>query len=56
MAKTQILGLDVGSTSVKAVIAEPTNDGKLALIKGFTRPSKGVRRGAFKKRPKKYLF
>ncbi len=46
MAKTQILGLDVGSTSVKAVIAEPTNDGKLALIKGFTRPSKGVRRGA----------
>jgi len=46
MARTQILGLDVGSTSVKAVIAEPTNDGKLALIKGFTRTSKGVRRGA----------
>ncbi|MCR4261092.1 MAG: cell division protein FtsA [Candidatus Colwellbacteria bacterium] len=46
MARTQILGLDVGSTSVKAVVAEPTNDGKLALIKGFTCPSKGVRRGA----------
>ncbi len=46
MARAQILGLDVGSTSVKAVIAEPTNDGRLALIKGFTRPSKGVRRGA----------
>ena len=46
MARAQILGLDVGSTSVKAVIAEPTNDGKVALIKGFARPSKGVRRGA----------
>src|SRR3989338_4478454 len=46
MARAQILGLDVGSTSVKAVIAEPTNDGKLALIKGFTCPSRGVRRGA----------
>ena len=46
MARTQILGLDVGSTSVKAVIAEPTNDGKVALIKGFARPSRGVRRGA----------
>ncbi len=46
MARIQILGLDVGSTNVKAVIAEPTNDGKLMLIKGFTRPSRGVRRGA----------
>lgn len=45
MAKAHILGLDVGSINVKAVVAEPTHDGKLALIKGFTRPSKGVRRG-----------
>lgn len=45
MARAQILGLDVGSSSVKAVLAEPSNDGKLTLLKGFTRPSKGVRRG-----------
>ncbi|MEX2054487.1 MAG: cell division protein FtsA [Candidatus Colwellbacteria bacterium] len=46
MARSQILGLDIGSNSVKAVIAEQTSDGKLGLVKGFSRPARGVRKGA----------
>lgn len=45
MARQHILGLDIGSETVKAVLAEPVSGGKLALIKNFTRPSKGMRRG-----------
>ena len=45
MARSHILGLDVGSTNIKAVIAEPIGEGRLHLIKSFTRPSKGVRKG-----------
>jgi cell division protein FtsA len=45
MARSHILGLDIGSETVKAVLAEPAPEGKLALIKSFARPSRGVRRG-----------
>lgn len=45
MAQQQILGLDIGSDTIKAVIAEPTSDGKMLLKAGFRRPSKGLRKG-----------
>ncbi|MBU2101614.1 cell division protein FtsA [Patescibacteria group bacterium] len=45
MAHQHILGLDIGSDTVKAVLTEPTVDGKLALIKAFTKPSRGIRKG-----------
>jgi len=45
MAQQQILGLDIGSDTIKAVIAEPTQNGKLLLKAGFRRPSKGLRKG-----------
>ncbi len=45
MAQSLILGLDIGSDKVKAVIAEPTAEGRVVLHAGITRPSRGVRRG-----------
>ncbi|OGY56840.1 MAG: cell division protein FtsA [Candidatus Colwellbacteria bacterium RBG_13_48_8] len=45
MAQTHILGLDVGSHTVKAVLVEPAGSGKLHLLKSFTKPSRGLRRG-----------
>jgi len=45
MAQQQILGLDIGSETIKAVIAEPIHDGKLLLKAGFRRPSRGMRKG-----------
>lgn len=45
MAQSQILGLDIGSDTIKAVIAEPTSEGKILLRAGFTRPSSGLRKG-----------
>jgi len=45
MAKSQILGLDIGSDTIKAVVAESGSDGKVALRAGFTRPSRGLRKG-----------
>lgn len=44
MAQNTVLGLDVGSESIKAVVAETGKD-KLRLIYGITRPSSGVRKG-----------
>lgn len=40
-----ITGLDVGTHSIKAAVAEIKRDGKLNLIKLFKMPSSGIRRG-----------
>lgn len=45
MAYDTVLGLDVGSDTIKAVVAE-SGKGKLKLVHGVTRPSFGLRRGA----------
>lgn len=45
MSKNSILGLDIGSSSIRAVIAEPGRDGKISLVSGIVKPSKGLRRG-----------
>lgn len=45
MAQSQILGLDIGSNTIKAVLAEPSGDGKFILKGGFSRPSRGLRKG-----------
>jgi len=45
MAQPQILGLDIGTDTIKAVIAEPTGEGKILLSAGFTSPSRGLRKG-----------
>ena len=45
MAQPLILGLDIGSSAVKAVIAEPTPEGNFVLLAALTRQSRGVRRG-----------
>ncbi|MFA7581557.1 MAG: cell division protein FtsA, partial [Candidatus Paceibacterota bacterium] len=44
MAHNTVLGLDVGSGSIKAVVAESQKD-KIRLIHGITKPSSGIRRG-----------
>lgn len=41
-----VLGLDIGSGTIKAVVAEFNNDGKAVLKAGITRPSKGIRKGS----------
>ncbi|MEK7192305.1 MAG: cell division protein FtsA [Patescibacteria group bacterium] len=40
-----ILGLDIGSQSVKGIVAERKKNGQLALIKILKMPSAGIRRG-----------
>jgi len=45
MAQQQILGLDIGSETIKAVVAETTPGGKILLKAGFRRPSRGMRKG-----------
>jgi len=45
MAQSQILGLDIGSETIKAVVAESTSGGKVLLRGRFTKPSKGLRKG-----------
>lgn len=46
MPKTQpILGLDIGSSAIKAVIGEQGRDGKIILQAGIVKPAKGLRRG-----------
>lgn len=45
MAQTPILGLDVGSNTVKAVVAEPTPQGQIIIKHSIERRSKGLRRG-----------
>ncbi|OGY62927.1 MAG: cell division protein FtsA [Candidatus Harrisonbacteria bacterium RIFCSPHIGHO2_01_FULL_44_13] len=41
-----IVGLDIGSLTIKAAIGEIKRDGKLSLIQVFKVPSQGIRRGA----------
>lgn len=45
MAKNQVLGLDVGSGSIKAVVAERGEDNKLSLLFSLEKPSHGLRKG-----------
>ncbi len=45
MAQSLILGLDIGSNAVKAVIAELGDENRVVLHAGLNRPSRGVRRG-----------
>ena len=45
MAQSQILGLDIGSDTIKAVVAEPATNGKILLRSGFRRQSRGLRKG-----------
>ncbi len=45
MARAPILGLDVGSNTIKAVVAETSSDGKIILRAGLVKPSRGLRRG-----------
>jgi len=46
MAQNIVLGLDIGSLTVKAVLAEAAENHKLRLIGGFVRPSVGLRKGS----------
>ena len=45
MAKKRILGLDVGSSSIRAVVAEEEQGNKISLIYSIEKPSHGLRRG-----------
>ena len=45
MAQIPILGLDVGSDTVRAVVVEPTPQGQMIVKCNVTRKSKGLRRG-----------
>lgn len=44
MAHNTVLGLDIGSDSIKAVVAEPIKD-RIKLLYGMTKPSAGIRKG-----------
>ena len=41
----QVVGLDIGSTKVSAVVGEVTSEGELEIIGIGSRPSKGIRKG-----------
>lgn len=45
MAQNFIVGLDIGSSTLKAAVAEIGKDRKLSLLKIFKMPSRGVRKG-----------
>jgi len=45
MAHNTVLGLDIGSSNIKAIVAESTKD-KIKLIYGVNKPSAGIRKGA----------
>jgi len=45
MAQEQVLGLDIGSSSIKAVVGEAIGPDKVKLHAGFSKPSRGIRRG-----------
>ncbi len=46
MANNFLLGLDIGSSNLKAVIAEVKTDGGLALVRLIKQPSGGMRKGS----------
>ncbi|MEK7574106.1 MAG: cell division protein FtsA [Patescibacteria group bacterium] len=41
-----ITGLDIGSSSIKAVVAEIKNNGRLLILAAFKQPSAGFRKGS----------
>jgi cell division protein FtsA len=45
MAQKQIVGLDIGSRTIKAVIAERNDSGKTTILDSITAESRGIRRG-----------
>lgn len=45
MSANFLVGLDVGSQNIKAVVAEAKKDGSLSLIKAIRLPAGGVRKG-----------
>lgn len=45
MAQNEVLGLDIGSSVVKAVVIEETPAGKMVLRAGSIKPSRGLRKG-----------
>ncbi len=45
MAQEQVLGLDIGTQTIKAVIGEPVGIDKVKLYAGFSKPSRGIRKG-----------
>jgi len=45
MTQNFLAGLDIGSATVKAAVAEVKKGGKLALVKIFKMPSRGMRKG-----------
>lgn len=45
MAQNIVLGLDIGSSTVKAILAEAVDHHKIQLLAGFVRPSAGLRKG-----------
>lgn len=51
MAQTPILGLDIGSNTVRAVVAEPTVHGQIIVRHSLARRSKGMRKGVVSDTP-----
>jgi cell division protein FtsA len=45
MAQEQVLGLDIGTRTIKAVIGESVEGDKIKLYTGFSKPSRGIRKG-----------
>ncbi|HEY4498172.1 MAG TPA: cell division protein FtsA [Candidatus Paceibacterota bacterium] len=45
MAQAAVLGLDIGSESVKAIVALPGTSGRMIIRASFSKPSHGLRRG-----------
>src|SRR5512141_1291853 len=40
-----ITGLDIGTSSIKGIVAEEKKDGTLSVITAFKHPSAGIRKG-----------
>lgn len=45
MGKHSILALDIGSNTIKGLVAERGENGKILLLSSITRPARGVRKG-----------
>lgn len=45
MSENYITGLDIGAGSIKAIVGQVTNDGKIAVLRVFKSPSAGMRKG-----------
>jgi len=51
MSQNYIVGLDIGSSTIKAAVAEVKKDGKLSLLKILKMPSRGIRKGVVDELP-----